>query len=294
MRVTDTNSGRNFLLDTARQRQQLDRLNNELSSGRKLSRPSDDPYGAQQSLSVRSSLTRLDQYTTNVQAAQSQLQNTDAIADNLQTTLDKALQLTVQGLSGSTSATQRATLSQQIDDITKQIVSLGNATLNGQYVFAGTKTNTTPFTQSGGTVTYNGNTDPIYSRIDDNTLVQTNVAGQDLFAGSKDIFATLNTIKQGLTANDTTAIQNGLADLRDGIDHTNVVRGQIGATLDHLTTRSNDIQQQNVQLTADKSNIEDANIVQVAVQSTQAQTALQAAMAAGARLVNLSLLDFLK
>jgi flagellar hook-associated protein 3 FlgL len=294
MRVTDTNSGRNFLLDTARQRQQMNLLSNEMSSGRKLSRPSDDPIGAQQSLAARSGLTRLTQYGNNVQSAQSQLQSVDSIADSFQLTLDKALQLTVQGLSGSTTATQRATLSSQINDITKQVMSLGNSAVAGQYLFAGTKTNTTPFTQSGGTVTYNGNTDPILTRIDDNTLVQTNVDGQDLFAGSKDVFATLNTIQQGLTANDTTAIQNGLADLRAVIDHTNVVRGQVGATLDHLQSRANDIQQQNVQLTADKSKIEDANIVEVAVKSTQAQTALQASMAAGARLVNLSLLDFLK
>jgi len=294
MRITDTNSGRNFLLDTARQRQQMDLLSNEMSSGSKLSRPSDNPFGAQQSLSARSGLTRLSQYTTNVQAAQSQLQNADSISDSLQTTLDKALQLTTQGLSGSTTAVQRTALSTQIDDITKQVMSLGNSAVGGQYLFAGTKTNTAPFTQSGGTVTYNGNTDPIYTRIDDNTLVQSNVDGHDLFAGSKDIFATLNTIQQGLNANDTTAIQNGLADLRTAIDHTNVVRGQIGATLDHLQSRSNDIQQQNLQLTADKSNVEDANIVEVAVKSTQAQTALQASLAAGARLVNLSLLDFLK
>jgi len=229
-----------------------------------------------------------------VQAAQTQLQNVDSIADGLQLTLDKALQLTVQGLSGSTTATQRATLSAQIQDITTQVLSLGNSAPGGQYLFAGTKTNTTPFTQSGGAVTYNGNTDPIYTRIDDNTLVQTNVDGQDLFAGSKDVFASLNTIQQGLNSNDTTAIQNGLADLREVIDHTNVVRGQVGATLDHLQNRSNDIQQQNVQLTGDKSNLEDANIVDVAVRSTQAQTALQASMAAGSRLVSLSLLDFLK
>src|SRR5258708_2938768 len=166
-----------------------------MSSGRKLSRPSDDPFGAQQSLAARSGLTKLAQYSTTVQSAQSRLQSTDAIGDSLQLSLDKALQLTVQGLSGSTTATQRATLSGQIDDITKQVLSLGNSAVGGQYVFAGTKTNTTPFTQSGGTVTYNGNTDPIYARIDDNTLVQTNVDGHDLFAGSKDIFATLNTIQ---------------------------------------------------------------------------------------------------
>ncbi|HZS49147.1 MAG TPA: flagellar hook-associated protein FlgL [Blastocatellia bacterium] len=294
MRITDTGAARNFLQNVAIQRERADQLNQQMSSGRKLLRPSDDPLAAQQSLQTRASLSRNDQYSKNTQVAQSKLENVDSIADSLQLSIDQAIQLTTQGLSGSTTDSTRTILSTQIQAIKDQVLSLGNTSIGGEYIFAGSKTDTLPFVSNNGAVSYSGDSAAVYTRIDDNTLAQTNVNGQELFMGSKDIFATLDNIRQALTTDDATSLRQGLVDLNNALDQTNIVRGHIGATLDHLQSRSNDIQQQDVSLTAQQSNLEDANIVQTAVQSNQAQVALQASLNAGARILSVSLLDYLK
>lgn len=294
MRITDTGANRSFLLEVARQREALGRASSEISTGRKLQRPSDDPLAAEQSILIRADLSRNEQYKANGTLAQSRLEIADSVINSLQLALNKGLELTTQGLSGTTTPTTRAILAEQIDGLIKQSFSLGNTIVQGEYIFAGTATTAPPFADTAGTITYAGNSEAALSRISDNTLVQTNVTGAELFTGAVDLFATLETIKQALTADDTTALQQGLTDLRAALNHTDVVRGQVGATMNHVETRMNQIEVENLSLTANKAAAEDADLVAAITRLNQAQTVLQASVGAQARVLKLSLLDYLQ
>lgn len=294
MRVTDTGASIDFLREVSAQREALERATSEVSSGRKLLRPSDDPIGAERSVILQANSSRNDQYLTNAQRATSKLEHTDTIIDNIQTVLNKALELTVQGLSGSTTPDSRAILASQIGGLRDRVIGLANSTFQGNYLFAGSATTTLPYTDNAGVVTYNGNAEAVYSRVDDAFLVQNNLTGPELFTAAGDIFGVLSSIQQALTNNDTTTLQQGLNDLRDVLSNSDVVRGKVGASLNYLESRVNTIRSENFRLATERSTVEDANMVESIVRLNQSQTALQASIGANARLLKLSLLDFLQ
>lgn len=294
MRVTDTAASRNFLLEAESLRQSIDRANNEVSSGRKLLKPSDDPIGAERSLLLRANTSRNDQYLTNAQRATSKLEQTDSVIENVQTVLNKTLELTVQGLSGSTTPQSRTILASQIGGIRDRLLGLANTTFQGNYMFAGSATTTLPYADVAGVATYSGNAEAVYTRVDDAFLVQTNLSGPELFAAGGDVFATLSSIQLAMTNNDEAGLQQGLNDLRDELSNTDVVRGKVAASLNYLESRVNSIQTENLRLAADRSSVEDANMVESIVKLNQSQTALQASIGANAHLLQLSLLDFLR
>lgn len=294
MRVTDSGNSFDFLQEVTRLRAAVDRANSEVSSGRKLQRPSDDPVGAGRSLILQASSSRNDQYLTNAQRAQSRLEHTDTIIENIQGLLNKSLELTVQGLSGSTTAESRAILASQVSGLRDRLIGLANSTFQGSYLFSGSATTTIPYTDAAGVVTYNGNTEKVFTRVDDAFLVQTNLPGPDLFAAVGDVFGILKSIEVALGADDTTTLQQNLQDLRSVLSNSDVERGKVAASLNYLEGRVNTIQSDTLRLKTERSNVEDANIVDAILRLNQGQTALQAAISANSRLLNVSLLDFLR
>ena len=312
MRVTDTGANRSFLLDVNRQREALDRATSELYTGSKLQRPSDDPFGAERVMQLKAEQSRNEQYLTNGRQALDQLSHTDAVIEQVQLVLNKTMALTSQGASAAATPSLRSALATQVKGIKDQLLSLANTAVQGKPLFAGTMTNVTPFAVNAvtGAIDYAGNSDAIMTRVDDTTLVQTNVTGDELFAGatftstftdvnnnvvtSGDVFDVLDSIQQALTNDDTAALLTGLDDLRAAVDQTDVVRSEVGATLNHLDSQQERVTDENLRLLADQTGYEAADQVGAIVRLNESQTALQATLGANARVVRLSLLDYLR
>jgi len=182
-------------------------IGQQLSSGKQLTNPSDDPARIAQDLSLHTALDETTQQSTNVQSAVSQLTTTDSALSSLTSVLQSARQLAVQGSSDTLTAQQRTDLGNQIDQLLQQAVAVGNTSYAGHYVFAGTTTTANaPVQQQGnpvsavsflgneqaqGQLVYNGQQFPLSSTFG----AVFNYQSAD---GSPDVFQTLIALRNTL------------------------------------------------------------------------------------------------
>jgi flagellar hook-associated protein 3 FlgL len=168
------------------QSDQLDlfQLENEVSTGKRLQVPSDDPPAALRAIDLQRAIQQKTQVQTNVQSSTSALNNADSALSNVADQLNSihAAALGVDSTLSTDSA--RQAVIQQINDALKSLVNLGNSNYKGSYQFAGSLTNSQPYEYSGDYVRYAGNGKALNNFVDSNYLLATNVPGTDVFGGT--------------------------------------------------------------------------------------------------------------
>jgi flagellar hook-associated protein 3 FlgL len=199
-------------------------IGQQLSSGKQLTDPSDDPARIAQDLNLHTVIDETNQQSTNVQSATSQLTTTDSALSSLTSVLQSARQLAIQGSSDTLTAQQRTDIGNQIDQLLQQAIAVGNTSYAGRYVFAGTtKTANPPVQQQGnpvsavsflgneqaqGQLVYNGQEFPLSTTFG----AAFNYTSSD---GSPDVFATLIALRNTLV-NQTAVDQSSAAVNRAG------------------------------------------------------------------------------
>jgi flagellar hook-associated protein 3 FlgL len=178
---------------------QEQRLTTELSSGLRVSSLSDDPVAAGQALLLGSAISQDDSFVQTAASTQSLMQVTDSALSGVVTQLTSALSLAVAGNSGTESAADLTSLSQQLSGIRDQVVSLANTSYQGTYIFAGSRGNMQPFTvdasSSPATTTYNGDAQVSTITTTNGQQIQTGVAGSTVFmASGADVMTALNNL----------------------------------------------------------------------------------------------------
>ncbi|WP_438316358.1 flagellar hook-associated protein FlgL [Candidatus Caldatribacterium sp. SIUC1] len=161
--------------------ERLLRVQDMLSSGKTLRRPSDDPVKLNHVLLLRTSIRKLEQYTANVEDGLSWLNLTDTSLDQATSVLQKVRTLAVQGANGTLTPEDRAMIATEVEKYLEELAGIGNTAYAGRYIFSGTETLTTPFVLAGGRLTYQGNGASIQREISEGVVVTIGVPGDDLF-----------------------------------------------------------------------------------------------------------------
>lgn len=186
----------------------------ELSSGKHLNAPSDDPTQISQDLSVRTSIAQENQAAQNIQNASSQLTTVDGALSSLSDIMQSARSLAVQAGAGVINASQRQALANQVDGLLQATIGLANTKYAGKYVFAGSANPTAaPVTANGQPVTsvsFNGNLASQTEQLYNGQSVSTSVSVQQAFNfkspdGSPDIFQTLMTLRDTIAKGTVTS-----------------------------------------------------------------------------------------
>lgn len=196
-------------------------LGNQLSSGKKLNAPSDDPSQIAEDLQLHVTIDTTTQQSTNVQSAVSELTQTDSSLSSLTSVMQSAQTLATQGASDTLSASQRTDLANQVDQLLQQAIAIGNTQYAGKYVFAGTSTSANPpVVQQGNPisgVTFTGNEQAQGQLIYNNQQFALSTTFQSAFNfnstnGSPDVFQTLirlrDTLQNGTAADESTSALN--------------------------------------------------------------------------------------
>jgi flagellar hook-associated protein 3 FlgL len=194
-------------------------IGQQLSSGKQLSDPSDDPGRIAQDLSLHTAIDATNQQATNVQNAVSELTTTDSALSSLTSVLQSARQLAIQGSTETLTDQQRAALGDQIDQLLHQAIAVGNTSYAGRYVFAGTaKTANPPVQQQGNpisAVSFLGNQQSQGQLVYNGQEFALSTTFQAAFNyqssdGSPDVFQTLMTLRSTLV-NQTAVDQSAAA-----------------------------------------------------------------------------------
>ena len=295
MRITNKMIAANMLARVADNRARAAKLQLDIATTKKLRRPSDDPAGVVQLQRMKALISRNQQYSDNLNLMRDFMTNSVAALDGVLEHLESAKEIAVRASSGTIGTEARQTLSQQVDQILDLIVDLGNTKYRNRYLFAGTLTQgDAPFTRSGDNITYNGNTKGMEGQIGFEARIVYNKTGDEVFspAGGTDIFATLAALKQGLEADDDTAIQNSIDSLNSAIDHIISVSSEIGVLQDRLDSTEQLIESENVRFADTVSKIQDTDVVQALVDSQLMTNAINSGLQTMANLVQRSLVDF--
>lgn len=270
----------------------------ELSTGKRVNKPSDDPLASAQMVANSDQSSRTDQYLHNVDTLTGQLQTADSALSSVVTAVTRAISLGVQGSTGTVSDANRQQIAQDLVGIQAQVLQLANTEVNGTFLFGGTETTAPPFTldsTSATGVTYNGNDATNSVQIADGLNVKTNMPGSQLFQGTNaNIFGALQQLITSLQTGSTANAQTATNQLRDAFDTLTSQRIFYGNTVNQLNSTQTFLQQEKVSLSSQATNLIGADITKSASDLTRAQTAYNATLAAAAKILPTSLLDYLK
>lgn len=301
IRVTDGAIKYSTLRGLEASSSKLQALDEQMSTGRQITKPSDDPSGTVRALQLRGSLKRNTQYAASADDALGWMSTADSTYTQLNAIATKARTLTVQALNqGASTGDSNAAIGEEVDAIRSQMISLANTTYTGRPVFGGTTPSTTAYTDNGdGTVSYNGDAGAVLRQVGDTTTVQINQNGPDVFGdptSGSSIFDVLQKISNKLQ-DPTTYGQISGTDL-DAIDAAtrmiSAAQAKEGATYNRVTAAQGAQTTTTLALTSELSDIQDVDIARQAVLVSTANVNYQAALQTTANIRQVSLLDFLK
>lgn len=270
----------------------LDKYMNQLSTGKKINRPSDDPVIAMRGISYRSELSKVQQYERNIGEVHSWMDNTDDALDEVGKVLHRLRELTVQASNDTYEENQRNNVSQEVQELTEHLKDIANTKVNNKYIFSGTMTTEPRF--ENGVANANVNGDDVLIEVSDGIIINANVSGDEIF--SEDFFNQLNGLYN--TLNSPEASSEEISAYIGQIDsHEQVIlneRADLGARMNRVELIENRLGQQEVSTTRLLSNNEDADIEEVIMNLVMQESVHRAALGAGARVIQPSLLDFLR
>ena len=301
MRVTTLMSSSATLRDLNDGLSRLSRLQNQLSSGKQITRPSDDPYGTSRSLALRGELGGLDQFQRNVDDGTGWLNTSDTALGQMSDVLARVRELLVDGGNDTAGPSARSAIADEIDQLAESVKQEANVQYGGRYVFSGTATDTAPYAL-GGADRYAGDAGTITRAIGPQvelgiTTDIRQLLGDGQAARDDKLLNTLRDISdhlRGGTPADADALRGtDLQQLDANLDVLNGIRADVGARTNRLAIASSRLSGLALNSTKLLSDTEDADMAQTITQYTTQQAAYSAALKAGANIVQTSLLDFL-
>ena len=170
----------------------LDKLNQQLSSGKKFSKPSENPIGAAESMELESVLSNHGQYLDNIGEARDWMKSSESALKNSGKILQRAREQAIYGANGSLSEGDRKQIAIEIGELKKELVNVANSKLGDRYLFSGQKTTTKPFTDNGD---FQGSISGLKREVGPGTKMKINTNGKEVFA---DAIETLDSLEDNL------------------------------------------------------------------------------------------------
>jgi len=267
--------------------EELNKANEVATTGKRINNLSDDPVGLTQSLNIRSALSSIEQMGRNISHGNSWLTTSESALTSVQNIISDTKALCVQMASGTIGSSQRASAAGTVQNMLDEIVSLANTDVAGNYIFAGSKTDTIPFGQDG---TYNGDNNPFTIKISQNSTIEVGSDGQAVFGTA---FNTLVDLKAALQSNDVSGIQDAIDKLDGHFDDITAKISDVGSKMNRMEIKDNILQDLNFSNTERLSTIEDADIAEAIMNVSAAELTYQAALASSAKVMSLTLVDYL-
>ncbi|WP_066465490.1 flagellar hook-associated protein FlgL [Sanguibacter suarezii] len=299
-RVTHQSTQRTSLANLQANLTKMANLQAQASSGKLITKASDDPAKAADAMALRKEERAATQFARNVQDGVSWLNTTDTALTTSVAFLQRARDLVVQGANtGAMNAESREAIAVELEGITRALAGQANTTFLGRSVFAGTADGAA-FTETDGVYTFAGAGGAVERRVGTGTTVRVDTDGSKAFGSDTDpnsadptVFAVLSDIVKTLRD------PNG--DVASGIDKIDSrmasmlsQAASVGARTNQLTVAQENLTTKIMTLKSDISGVEDIDLAQTLIELQMQEVAYQAALGATSRVLQPSLLDYLR
>jgi flagellar hook-associated protein 3 FlgL len=311
MRVTTSMVQRNILADLNNISSKLTKSQMKAASNKEISRPSDDPFGTAQAMALRQSLSANRQHQSNVEDAMGWQDATEQALMDITESVEKAKTLLVQGSTDSSDQTSRDALASELEQIIEGIKQTANTNYRGSYLFAGTETSSRPYPATsspyvpaddlyqGDDAGWNPAMPGIIREIGPNVSMSINVVARQFLgdgqgAADNKLLDVMRDAVDDLRAGNASNLRGDMDRLDTNFDLLLEVRAANGAKTNRLEAALGRLSQLEESVLGQLSKTEDADIAQTLIDINSQTAAYQAALRAGASIVQMSLMDFLR
>lgn len=265
----------------------------QISTGKRLNRPSDSPTDTVAAMRVRSSLADQKQYVRNAEDGQGWLYQADSTLQGMVDQVRRVRDLAMQGATTIVAATDaREALATEVDQLREGLLAAANTTYLGRPIFGGVTAGSAAYDASG---TYSGTTGDVARVIGDGSTVVVNVDGPDVFGpDGANLFDELTALAASLRAGDTTAVGAALTGLDGASTRMTTVLAEVGTKESRVERALQTAQDAILDMTSSLSDLEDVDLPRATVDLQMQEVAYQAALATTAKVVQPSLLEFLR
>jgi flagellar hook-associated protein 3 FlgL len=285
-----------LLAAVATTQQRINTDEEEIASGQSVNVPSDNPAAAAVLVQNANQTSQADQFQRSVGSIQGEMQNADSALSSVTTALQQAITLGVEGANGTVNSSDRAALTTQVEGIQSQLLSLANLTYQGNYVFGGTATQTTPYVlnpSSPSGVTYQGNSGVNRVTLGNQFSLQTNLPGSQLFSASgSDMFQSIQDLITSLQSG--TGIGAAVTEVSSAYNSIDSQRVFYGNALNQLDAQQTYLSSETTQLAQQQNTVGSADLSNVISNLTSSQTSLQATLESIGQTAQIDLFDYLK
>ncbi len=293
-RISNNSIATRILQHITTSQARLQETQDKIGSGRRINRPSDDPFGTSQLLAAQSRFMIARQHARTALIAHDDLAITEEALKSTNSVIQRAFELSVQADNGSLDATGLEAIATEIDRLIETMTNIANTSHAGREVFAGHQTQTSPFVPdipaNPTVVNYVGDSGIVEREIGEGERVQVNVPGDQVFTG---VFVALIGLRDALRANDQTAINTASGAIDLEIDALQRVRGVVGARMRRVEMVQNRLEDSEVLFRERIAQLEEIDLTAAIVELQMRETAFEASLAVAGRGLDLSLLRFL-
>lgn len=323
MRVTNSMLSKSFLRDLNRNQNNLKKINNQLSSGKEISRPSDNPYKAARSMQLSSDIKAAIQYNENIKDTTNWLDTTDTALQQLEKSFQRIRELMVSGGNAAYGSDEKKAIKDEINEKVNEIAQILNTNFDGKYIFGGTKVNSKPvavqadgttgnnklyYSSSDGTIIADPSTSNememlasgLIVEISQGVTMKYNVSSTEILefgegANKVNVMNLLTDITNSLDSEDSSEVTGNLLSQMDStISNLLKIMSEVGAKQNRMEAAATQNEDQILNLKDVLSKTEDIDFAEKTIEASVAQTVYMASLQVSARIIQPTLLDFLR
>lgn len=268
----------------------------QVATGLSVSVPSDNPTASAAMVQNTIDTGNIDQYKQNVSTVLSTVQSASSVLSNVVTALTQAVSLGTEGANGTNSAANMQAITAQVQGVLSSVVSHANTSIGGTFLFGGSST-AAPYTADSSSSTgyaYNGTNGVSSVAVGDHLNVQVSLPGSQIFSNSSNnVLGALNALVTALQSGNSSAISTATTAVNSTISFVSQQQAFYGNAENQLNSQETFLQQDTVTLASQASNLVGVDLATAATNLTHAETANSAAMAAVAKVMPNTLLNYL-
>lgn len=292
MRITNRVLVKGYLSDLNINLQNMRRLQEQLSSGREIRRPSDDPFRVARTMELTTGISLNERYKKNIDEGLGWLETSEIALGQMGEVIQRIRELSVQGGNGTYNEAQRNPIELEIEQLKEQLMQIGNTSFEGRYIFGGDKTTNPPFGYENGKIIYNGSGNNLLREFSQGVTIGIGVTGDsfnNLFVNNDNV---IDKIINKLKNNESP--EEFLGEIDNAFDDILNLRAESGAKVQRLKAMKEKNEEETFNMTELLSKTADIDIAEKVMQYKVMESVYMASLQTGAKILQPSLLDFLR
>lgn len=293
MRITNNLIHKNLRAELQRSLASLHDANLRVTTGLRIRSPSDDPADAAEIMATDRRIRALDQYRRNIDAATARVNAEEGVLDQVTDILSRAREIGMAQGGDTANAATRETAKAEVDQLLETVIQLANTRFGDGYLFGGAVSDQPPIADDGSVSTTAPPVGESPVALDLGQTVLTVHDAQSVFIDSG-VIGALQHLSGALGANDAASIQDAIAELTTAFDATQTRIGELGARAQRLESARANIDALETAATLRRSDVGEVDFEEAVAELMNRQTAYQAALMATSRILNTTLMEYLR